>query len=47
MYALIHSFPGKTQPTPVALAGPCPQGPWAAGRRGSLNLNTLAERRVR
>jgi hypothetical protein len=45
MYALIHSFPGMTQPTSVALAGPCPQRPWAAGQRG--NLNTLAEQRVR
>jgi hypothetical protein len=45
MYALSHSFPGRTQPTSVALAGPCAQGPWAAGQRG--NLNTLTERRVR
>ena len=45
MYALTHTFPATSQPTPVALAVPCPARPWAPGQRS--NLNTLAERRVR
>jgi hypothetical protein len=45
MYALINIFPGKPQPAQVALAGPCPHQPWAAGLR--TDLITLAERRVR
>ncbi len=45
MYALINIFPGKPQPTQVALAGPCPHQPWATDLRS--NPITLAERRVR
>jgi hypothetical protein len=45
MYALINSFPGKPQPTQVALAGPCPHRPWETAPRS--NHTTLAERRVR
>ena len=45
MYALINSFPGKPQPTQVALAGSCAHRPWEAAPRP--NFNTLAERRVR
>jgi hypothetical protein len=45
MYALNHNFPGRPQPTPVALAGSCPHRPWDADQRS--NANTLAERRVR
>jgi hypothetical protein len=45
MYALINIFPGKPQPTQVALAGPCPHV--AADTLGRSNPTTLAESRVR
>ncbi len=45
MYALINIFPGKPQPTQVALAGPCSHFPRATALRS--NPHTLAERRVR
>jgi hypothetical protein len=45
MYALIHNSLGRPQPTLVALVGPCPQRPRAAGQPS--NLNTLVEPRVR
>jgi hypothetical protein len=45
MYALNHNFPGRPQPTQVALAGPCPHLPWEAAKRS--NAITLAEPRVR
>lgn len=45
MYALINRFPGKPQPTQVALAGPCPHQLWGADQRSKPI--TLAERRVR
>jgi hypothetical protein len=45
MYALINSFPGKPQPTQVALAGPCPHQPWGQNLRS--HPRTLAESPVR
>ena len=45
MYALIKSFPGKPQPTQVALAGPCPHQPRVTDQRSKPI--TLAERRER
>jgi hypothetical protein len=45
MYALINNFPGKPQPAPVALAGPCPHQRWGGPNRS--NPMTLAESPVR
>jgi hypothetical protein len=44
MSALINSFPGTSQPTQVAVVGPCPHKRLGAFPRNPM---TLAESRVR